>query len=141
LSKPLKLMYGDFNGDHRLEILESFYDPELAKYVPWRGRVTVARAVPSLNERFPTFASYGAAGTEEILQGFQFETAEAGTLDTMLFLNRGDHFESAPLPIEVQFAPVFGMTVADFDGDGKLDVFLAQNYFALHDEVTRMDGG
>jgi enediyne biosynthesis protein E4 len=58
-----------------------------------------------------------------------------------LLLNRGDRFESAPLPIEVQFAPVLGMAVADFDADGKLDVFMAQNFFALHDEVTRMDAG
>jgi hypothetical protein len=141
LTKPLKLMYGDFNADHRLEMIESFYDPDLARYVPWRGRVTIARAIPSLNERFPTFAAYGAAGTYEILQGLVYETIEVRTLDTMLFLNRGDHFESAPLPMEVQFAPVFGMAVADFDGDRKLDVFLAQNFFALHDEVTRMDGG
>jgi len=141
LSKPLKLMYADFNHDGRLEILESFYDPELAKYVPWRGRVTVARAVPGLSERFPTFLSYASAGTEEILQGLAYETVEANTLDTMLFLNRGGHVESAPLPTEAQFAPVFGMAVADFDGDGNLDVFLAQNFFALHDEVTRMDAG
>jgi hypothetical protein len=141
LSKPLKLMYGDFNGDKRLELLESFFDSGLGKYVPWRGRVTVARAIPSLNERFPSFVAYGNAGSEEILQGLRYSTVEASTLDTMLFLNRGDHFEPAPLPIEAQFAPVFGMAVADFDGDGKLDLFLAQNFFALHDEVTRMDAG
>jgi hypothetical protein len=141
LSKPLKLMYGDFNGDRKVEILESFFDPDLGKYVPWRGRVTVSRAVPGLNERFPTFAAYGNAGTSELLQGLTYATVEASTLDTMLFLNRGDHFEPGALPIEAQFAPVFGMAVADFDGDGRLDVFLAQNFFALHDEVTRMDGG
>ncbi|HEY6226621.1 MAG TPA: FG-GAP-like repeat-containing protein, partial [Verrucomicrobiae bacterium] len=141
LSQPLKLMFGDFNGDKRIETLESVFDPELQKYVPWRGRVTVGRAVPGLNDRIPTFAAYGAAGTEEILQGLAYETLEVKTLDTLLFLNRGDHFESAPLPIEVQFAPVFAMAVADFDGDGKLDVFMAQNFFGLHDEVTRMDAG
>jgi hypothetical protein len=141
LSKPLQLMFGDFNGDKRIETLESVFDPELQKYVPWRGRVTVGRSVPGFKELIPTFAAYGAAGTDEILHGFKYVILEAKTLDTMLFLNRGDHFESAPLPIEVQFAPVFAMAVADFDGDGKLDVFMAQNFFALHDEVTRMDAG
>lgn len=141
LGKPVKLMYGDFNGDKRVEMLESFFDPELGKYVPWRGRLTVARAIPGLNERFMTFAAYGAVGTDEILEGFTHGTLEAQTFDTMLFLNRGDHFESASLPIEAQFAPVTAMEVADFNGDGKVDVFLAQNFFALHDEVTRMDAG
>jgi hypothetical protein len=141
LNKPVKLMYGEFNGDKKLETLESVFDEELGKYVPWRGRVTVARAIPGLNERISTFAAYGAAGTDEVLQGFAYDTVEARTFDTMLFLNRGDRFEPGNLPIEVQFAPVQSMAVGDFDGDGKLDVFMAQNFFALHDEVTRMDAG
>lgn len=33
------------------------------------------------------------------------------------------------------------MAVSDFDGDGNLDVFLAQNSFAPQVETGRMDGG
>jgi hypothetical protein len=101
----------------------------------------MARNVPGLAERIPTFAAFGAAGTDEILKGLSYQILEASTLDTMLFLSRDDHFEPAPLPVEVQFAPAMSMVAADFDGDGNLDVFVAQNFFALHDEVTRMDGG
>ena len=31
--------------------------------------------------------------------------------------------------------------MADFDGDGKLDLFLAQNLFAAHPETSRYDAG
>jgi hypothetical protein len=32
-------------------------------------------------------------------------------------LNRGDHFAARPLPVEAQFAPVFGIAIGDLDGD------------------------
>jgi hypothetical protein len=66
---------------------------------------------------------------------------QSDTSDSMLFVNRGDHFEARPLPIEAQFAPAFGLSVADFDGDGKEDLFLAQNFFGVDAETTRQDAG
>jgi hypothetical protein len=65
----------------------------------------------------------------------------AGTLATTLLLNRGDHFEVRPLPREAQMAPVFGISVADFDGDGNEDIFLAQNFFGTRPEDARLDAG
>jgi hypothetical protein len=38
-------------------------------------------------------------------------------------------------------APTFGVCVADLDGDGHEDIFLAQNFFALQPETPRQDGG
>ena len=67
--------------------------------------------------------------------------AEAVMLASMVFLNRGDHFEAEPLPREAQWAPAFGVSVADFDGDGVEDLFLAQNFFALPAEASRLDAG
>lgn len=59
----------------------------------------------------------------------------------MVFLNRGDHFEARPLPSEAQFAPAFGICVADLDGDGNEDIFLAQNFSGVDAETSRYDAG
>jgi enediyne biosynthesis protein E4 len=56
-----------------------------------------------------------------------------------VFLNRNGRFEALPLPTEAQFAPTFGVVVADFDGDGREDLFLAQNFFAFRVEDARLD--
>jgi hypothetical protein len=56
-------------------------------------------------------------------------------------LNRGDHFEVVRLPDAAQFAPAFGVCVADFDGDGNEDIFLDQNFFATTPETPRCDAG
>lgn len=58
-----------------------------------------------------------------------------------VFLRRGQRFEAVPLPAEAQFAPAFAPVVADFDGDGREDLFLSQNCFALRPEEPRLDAG
>jgi hypothetical protein len=91
----------------------------------------------------PTFKAYGNAGIEDVL-GERLSAArvlEVRTLDSMVFLNRGDRFEARALPAEAQFAPAFGLAVADFDGDGAEDLFLSQNFFDVEEETSRYDAG
>jgi len=45
------------------------------------------------------------------------------------------------LPGEAQFAPAFGVSVGDMDGDGKEDIFLTQNFFGVDEETSRYDAG
>src|SRR5262249_25811931 len=63
------------------------------------------------------------------------------TLDNMVFLNRGDHFEARPLPTEAQLAPAFYAGITDFNGDGFEDVFLGQNFSATAVGTPRFGAG
>jgi enediyne biosynthesis protein E4 len=71
----------------------------------------------------------------------QARDLQANCLETMVFLNRGSRFEADELPIEAQFAPAFAVCVGDLDGDGQEDLFLSQNFFAVHADTTRLDAG
>ena len=62
-------------------------------------------------------------------------------LETVVLLNRGDQFEVRVLPVEAQLAPVFGVNVGDYDGDGNEDVFVSQNFFGTDLETGRYDAG
>lgn len=66
---------------------------------------------------------------------------QANWLETTVFLNRGDHFEARPLPLEAQLSPAFAICVADLDNDGNEDLFLSQNFFATEPETGRYDSG
>jgi enediyne biosynthesis protein E4 len=140
---PQQLFYGDFNGDGGVQTIEAEYDAVERKVVPRENLTLLAPAMPFLRATFPTHASFRKASVNEMLGG-RFSSAKAlsaTTFATMVFLNRGDRFESVTLPIEAQLSPVFGISVADVDGDGVEDLFLAQNFFGVRKEIPRCDGG
>ena len=140
---PLRIYYGDFNEMGRTEIVEAHQDFGAGKWVPDRDLTDSAAAVPYIRGRVGSFRAFSEADLLEIYGDKLTNAAyvEARELRSMVFLNRGDHFEAAPLPMEAQWAPAFGVTVADFDGDGQDDVFLAQNYFSAQPETFRNDAG
>jgi hypothetical protein len=142
-SQPLQILYGDFDGDGTMDLIEAHYDPQLRRLVPERGLDFMAKAMPFIREKFSKHAAYGQASVQEIF-GDRLNGAkkwEANWLDSTLFLNRSDHFEAKPLPMEAQMAPAFGVCVGDFDGDGNEDIFLSQNFFATQPETPRSDAG
>lgn len=143
LRQPVRIYYGEFSGSGALDVLDAYTDPESGKIVPWLDFETVSKALPFIRGQVETFRAYGNASIEEML-GPRWAAAlelKATTLDSMIFLNRGEHFSAHALPLEAQFAPSFGMSVADFDGDGNEDLFMAQNFFGVEPETSRYDGG
>lgn len=137
-------LYGhDFDDDGVLEIIEAYRPSGGPAFLPWRTRDVLGKAVPRWQTEFPTYRSFGSATVDSLFasQNTPSFFVEARTLEHRLFLNRGDRFESIPLPAEAQFAPGFGVGVSDFDGDGHLDVFLAQNTFDFDLDSGRADAG
>lgn len=140
--QPPRVYYGEWTVSGVTDVLEAYHDPVLGKYVPWAA-YRVARLLPWIVERFQTQTDYSTAGVDELLgeRRASAKVLEAAWLESTLLLNRGDRFEARVLPNEAQFAPGFGLVVADFDGDGAEDVFVAQNFFAMDGETSRCDAG
>jgi hypothetical protein len=141
--RPLVLYYGDFNDDGGVEVLETSYDLTGTRLLSAHHWQTVGAGMPFVLGQFRSNQEFSEATAEQIL-GTRLGKAgklQVTTLASMVFLNRGDHFEARPLPREAQWAPVFGISVADLDGDGREDVLLAQNFFGMPSEASRQDAG
>ncbi|MFQ5678960.1 MAG: FG-GAP-like repeat-containing protein [Gemmatimonadota bacterium] len=140
---PLRLYYGDFDADGTLDLVPAAYEEELGDYAPVAGFERLGRGLPYVRERLGSFEAYARATVATALGAAYSRTriVEASHLAHFLFLNRGHGFEAVPLPPEAQLAPAFYAGVADFDGDGREDLFLAQNFFATDPETPRYDSG
>jgi hypothetical protein len=135
--KSLRIHYGPWTTPQRIEMIETFWDDELAGESPIRGLNALRKSCPQLAEKFPTHAAFSTATITEILSGADDHTLELATLESMVFLNRGESFVGLELPVEAQWAPCFGVSAADVDGDGAVDLFLSQNFTALDDDTSR----
>jgi hypothetical protein len=139
----IELVYGDFDENGSVELMETHFDVPVARLVPERQLDYLAKGMPFLKELFKTNLEFGRAGIDEIF-GKDLPAARrlpVNWLESTLFLNRGKYFEASMLPVEAQFAPAFALCVADFDGDGAQDLFLSQNFFSGLPETPRHDAG
>jgi hypothetical protein len=135
----LRLLWGDVDGDSRTECVEAYQQQN--SLWPLQPFHVAAAGLPLLRERISNYEQYARSTVAQIYPvPFQFQ-ADVTTLDSMVFLNRGNRFDAVPLPSEAQFAPGFGLCSADFDGDGHDDLFLSQGFFATESETSRYDAG
>jgi hypothetical protein len=140
---PLFLYYGNLSASGRWDMVEAQYDDRLHAIAPLTSLGRLMTTLPAVHFRTRTFAAYANATLQDVLGPdlTRAQRLEAATLDHQVFLNRGGRFEAVPLPAVAQFAPAFYAGVADFDGDGREDVFLAQNFFPTEVGTPRYDAG
>jgi len=138
---PFSIYYGDFEGKGILDIFPATPDLKLQTDLPHYDLGILRKASPTIAERFATHADYASADLGRIL-GEQIKTAGKQTITTLattLFLQRNGAFQPHPLPLNAQLSPTMGVTAADFNRDGELDIFLAQNFFGVRPEAFRFD--
>jgi hypothetical protein len=140
-TQRLALYHGDLNDNGAETMFQAYF--ENGRWVAFHDLGTASKALPWLTGAFPTYAAYAKATADQILAGHakNLQRLEVDSLESSLFLNRSNNFERAILPAEAQFSPAMGATIADFNGDGIEDVFIAQNFFAVRPGDERLDAG
>ena len=139
--EPARLYVDDFGNDGSLEQILTFYKHGVS--YPLQGRDELTHLLPALRARYPSYAEFGASRIEDILPAASLARAtvrQATNFATSVAINEGNgHFALHALPVEAQFAPVRAALARDFDGDGKVDLLLAGNFFAVTPIIGRYD--
>jgi hypothetical protein len=140
---PCFLYYADIQSNGVNTLIESYQEPGTREIVPFRPKESLTANWPELNSRFPRNADYAKAKLDMILgsEKPKFKRLEAATLASMLFRFKEGQWIPEVLPMQAQWAPAFGLTVADFNGDGHEDLFMAQNFAAVRPDDDRLDSG
>jgi len=129
----------DRNGT--VDVIEAQRDDRIRAEAPLAGWGRLSAGLPLVSDRLPTHARYADASVQDLVGALPAGRAAVTGFGHIAFLNRGDRFEARPLPAEAQWSPSMGIVVADANGDGFEDVFLAQNFFATDEDSPRYDSG
>lgn len=139
---PHRLYYSDFDENGSLDLVEAEFEGE-TEY-PVRGRSCSSRCMPFIANKFETYHDFSVASLSDIYETEKKEVPfhEVTMLESVVLWNDGEgFFEAKPLGHLAQSSPAYGVAIADFDGDSKLDVMLTNNFFGSQPETGYMDGG
>src|ERR1044071_8161528 len=97
-----KVYYGDLEGRGTVDIVEGHYEEGMKAEVPERGLGVVGGALPFVREKYGSYEEYGKASLAEIYgeRLKAMRVLEVRVLESVVLMNRGDHFEGKALPAE-----------------------------------------
>jgi hypothetical protein len=123
-------------------------DPVMCYYVNGKNYVYPSRdeMIKQMNPMRRRFASYSDFAKVTFEESFlPAEISEAYVVKSECFEssyieNKGNgKFVRKALPVEAQFAPVFGLLTGDYNEDGNLDVLVAGNSYSTEASTGRYD--
>lgn len=139
--EPISCYINDFDQNGMAEQIICMYNEGVSYPQPLRHDLVMQ--LPKLKKKYLEYESYKNQTIqdmfpEEILKSSVVH--EVTQLRSVLLNNRGDGtFEVMALPLEAQSTPIYAITIEDFDGDGKKDIFLGGNLYKVKPEVGRYD--
>lgn len=141
--EPVHLYTKDFDQNQEIDPVLTYYIQ--GKEYPAAPRDALIDQIITMRRRFPRYEIYGQATIAEVISEQELEGAyvlSSKTMQSSYIENLGNgKFKWYALPLEAQFAPVYGMTAQDINGDSHLDLLLAGNSYASDVQTGWYDAG
>ncbi|AYB29311.1 VCBS repeat-containing protein [Chryseolinea soli] len=139
--EPLCIYANDYDKNGSIDPVMTYY-LQGRKYIV-HTRDELISQITAMRHRFVHYAEYAEATFDDSFLKSEIENAYtvcAENFQTSYIENQGNgKFAVKALPMEAQFAPTYGMTTADVDGDGFTDVLMTGNMFSAEVSSGRYD--
>lgn len=141
VGQPVCMYVNDFDQNGTVEQIICTYNG--VKSYPMALRHDLVKQIPSLKKKYLKYENYKDQTITDIfspeLVG-QSAKLDAYEFSTSILINEGQgKFSLRPLPVEAQVSPVYGIEIADLDGDEHQDILLGGNLYKAKPEVGRYD--
>ncbi len=141
VKEPICVYAKDYDKNGSIDPVMTYYLQGIKQIVHSRDELISQISVMKL--RFNNYHDYAEATFEESFLKSELEDAYVVCVELMessYLENIGDgNFRIKPLPIEAQFAPVFGVVTEDINNDGLLDAVLVGNLYSTEVTTGRYD--
>ena len=139
---PMKMYYDDFDANGTFETIVAI--EKNGNYYPTMGLDELAEEFSGmLKKKFNTYKSFAGKTVSAIFDSKMLEKAvlyEVHNLKSGYLRNDKGKYTFVPFSNKMQVSPITSFVKADFDGDGKEEVFAAGNYFGVSPFHSRFDG-
>jgi enediyne biosynthesis protein E4 len=137
---PASLIVKDFDNNLRMDHIYECLSED-GKAYPMVLKTDLQKQIPSIKKQFLYFKDFGKKTAADI---FGDAMKGAVKLDVKegrsgVLINENGNLTFKPLPVQAQFAPVYGIETLDYNGDSLPDLFLTGNYFDTQTELGRYD--
>ncbi|TMI69789.1 MAG: RNA-binding protein [Bacteroidetes bacterium] len=139
--EPLCIYAKDFDKNGAIDPVMCYY-MQGHNYV-YPSRDELIGQIPVMRKRFELYRKFASVTFEETFSKEELGDAfivKAECFESSYLENKGNgKFERKALPIQCQFAPLFGMVTGDYNNDGRLDVLLAGNSYSTEVSTGNYD--
>ncbi|MFK7923699.1 MAG: VCBS repeat-containing protein [Bacteroidia bacterium] len=144
--QPIGIYAADFDQNGGYDPISSIYFKDLGgskKEFPFFGRLDIEKQLVQVKKQFPFHQNFGRTTMQEFIALNPAEDIiqyHANYLQNSWVENLGDgKFKLHALPIEAQFAPIYGALAQDFNADGYPDIALVGNDYGTELMIGRYD--
>ena len=143
---PVRIYAKDFDKNGSYDAIPVVYlkdEKNNLKEFTAQNRDDIVEQLPVLRKRFLTYKEYATADIHTVFKPEEMKGAnlyEANNFHSCFVRNDGSgKFSVHPLPLMAQLAPLYGMVVDDFNGDGNLDLAATGNDYGTEVSNGRYD--
>jgi hypothetical protein len=140
--RPLTMYVNDFDKNGKSECIINWYPPLDSISYPFSPKPELTSQLPALRKGILKYEDYGNKTYDSLFSAEVRSSAlkyEATYLQSAILWNNSGSLELEALPVEAQMSPVFGIVADDIDEDGKMDIWLGGNFYAVKPQVGRFN--